>query len=255
MADKLKYLLIVCFSLLITPVVFAQNEAIRSRLSHIPVLCYHQIRDWHSTDSKNARTYIVPPAVFMQEMKALHNQGYYTITPDQLTAYANGKINLPGKPFLLAFDDGTESQLTNAVPVLNAYHYKAVFFIMTVTLGHKNYLSKEQIKQLQKQGHIIECHTWDHHDVRKYNAADWNTQLTKPTQQLEQLTGTRIRYFAYPFGLWNKAAVQQLKAQHYVAAFQLTGKMDPDEPLYTIRRILVDGHWNVPYLLNVLKKQ
>src|SRR5277367_5925092 len=28
----------------------------------VPVLCYHQIRDWKPTDSKISRDYIVPPA-------------------------------------------------------------------------------------------------------------------------------------------------------------------------------------------------
>src|SRR5262245_19915649 len=35
----------------------------------VPILCYHQVRDWRATDSKTARDYIVPPANFKEQMK------------------------------------------------------------------------------------------------------------------------------------------------------------------------------------------
>ena len=40
----------------------------------IPVLCYHQIRDWKTTDSKVSRTYIVPPAAFAMQMQDARRQ-------------------------------------------------------------------------------------------------------------------------------------------------------------------------------------
>jgi Polysaccharide deacetylase len=80
--------------------------------------------------------------------------------------------------------------------------------------------------------------------VKKYTGSDWITQLDKPTRQLEQITGKNIRYFAYPFGLWNTAAFPELKKRGFVAAFQLNEKPDQTDPLYCIRRIIVPGTWN-----------
>src|ERR1700679_1928091 len=53
----------------------------------IPILCYHQIRDWRPTDSKRAKDYIVPVDVFKQQLKMLADSGYHTISPDQLYDY------------------------------------------------------------------------------------------------------------------------------------------------------------------------
>ena len=50
----------------------------------VPILCYHQIRDWKPTDSKTSRTYIVPPAVFAAQMRMLADSGFHTISADQL---------------------------------------------------------------------------------------------------------------------------------------------------------------------------
>ena len=50
----------------------------------VPVLCYHQVRDWAKTDSKSARAYIVPPADFRAQIKTLKDSGYHTMLPDEL---------------------------------------------------------------------------------------------------------------------------------------------------------------------------
>ncbi len=214
------------------------------RKKQVPVLCYHQIRDWKPTDSKVSRTYIVPPAAFAAQMRMLADSGYHTITPDQLYAYLISGARLPEKPIMLSFDDTDLDQYTVGYPEMKKYGFKGVFFIMTVSLGKPHYMSSDQVRTLSDEGNIIGSHTWDHHNVKKYEGKDWITQLDKPTRQLEQITGKSIRYFAYPFGLWNTAAFPELKKRGFVAAFQLNEKPDPTDPLYCIRRIIVPGTWN-----------
>ncbi len=219
----------------------------------IPVLCYHQVREWNSSDSKSARTYIVPPGRFAAHLAMLQDSGYHSIGPDELSGYLLGKNTLPSRPVLLTFDDGTASQYTNALPELNKHGFKALFFIMTVTLGRPGYLSREQVKGLSEQGQFIGCHSWDHHNVKQYTTTDWALQLDKPTKVLEKVTGSRIKYFAYPYGAWNDEAIRHLKGKGYVSAFQLSGKQHPGEPLYTIRRIIADGHWSPGALNSAIK--
>jgi peptidoglycan/xylan/chitin deacetylase (PgdA/CDA1 family) len=210
----------------------------------VPILCYHQIRDWKPTDSKISRDYIVPPAMFVAQMRMLADSGYHTITPDQLYAYLITGARLPVKPIILSFDDTDLDQFTVAYPEMKKYGFKGLFFIMTVSLGKPHYMSKDQVRMLSDDGNTIGSHTWDHHNVKKYQGNDWVTQLDKPTRTLEQITGKNIRYFAYPFGLWNTAAFPELKKRGFVAAFQLNEKADREDPLYCIRRIIVPGTWS-----------
>ncbi|TXK23459.1 polysaccharide deacetylase family protein [Pontibacter qinzhouensis] len=210
----------------------------------VPVLCYHQIREWQPSDSEAAKAYIVPPARFQEQLQLLADSGYHTILPDQLLAYLTTGAPLPPKPIMLTFDDTNLSQYTVAAPELERHGYKGVFFIMTVSLGRPRYMSRAQVKELAQAGHVIGSHTWDHQNVKKYQPQDWITQIEKPTRQLEEITGTPITYFAYPFGLWNPAAIPELKSRGMAAAFQLAGKPDEQEPLYTIRRIIASGYWS-----------
>ncbi|CAN5589160.1 hypothetical protein BH10BAC3_BH10BAC3_32790 [soil metagenome] len=220
----------------------------------IPVLCYHQVREWKATDSKTARTYIIPPLRFMQHMKILADSGYHFVLPQDIADYIKNKNKPPRKSCMISFDDGTEGQYTTALPVLNTYGFKGVFFIMTVVLNKPGYLTKEQVIDVSKHGHVIACHTWDHHNVTGYTEKDWQLQLQQPTAALEKMIRKPVNFFAYPNGIWNSHAISDLKKQGYTAAFQLAEKQDVNEPAFTIRRIIADSHWSGPQLIQAMEK-
>jgi peptidoglycan/xylan/chitin deacetylase (PgdA/CDA1 family) len=219
----------------------------------IPILCYHQIRDWKSTDSKFARTYIVPVDAFKSQMKMLHDSGFHTILPDQYLAYLEKGEPLPSRPVMLTFDDGPESQVTNALAELDKEGFKAVFFIMTVVLGHPNFVTKQDVRDIDSKGHVIGCHTWNHTSVTKYKEKDWAIQVEKPKKDLEKIIGKPVNYFAYPNGLWNAAAAAEIKKYGYIAAFKLWEKMDKALPLYTIKRRIASGYWDNKALMNAIR--
>ena len=109
-------------------------------------------------------------------------------------------------------------------------------------------MSKEQVKELSQAGNDIGSHTWDHKNIKQFTEADWAIQIDKPVKTLEAITGKPVRYFAYPFGLWNDAAIPNLKEHGFSAAFQLSARRKADNPLYTIRRIIVPGAWTATTL-------
>jgi len=226
----------------------ANVAAIMAR-KQIPVLCYHQIRDWRPTDSKTSKDYIIPPAAFKAHLKLLADSGYHTILPDQLYNYLTKGTPLPSKPIMLTFDDTDVDQWDVARPEMKKYGFKGVFFIMTVSIGKKHYMSAQQIKQLSDEGNVIESHTWNHTMVSKYKhnpdpkKDDWVIQIDKPTKKLEEITGKKMDYFAYPYGIWNKTSLPELRKHGFKMAFQLAEKRDADDPLMTVRRILDSGYW------------
>lgn len=219
----------------------------------VPILCYHQIRDWTSSDSKTGKDYITPINTFKAHVKMLADSGYNSVLPDQVYNYLVYGDPLPEKPIMFTFDDTDLDQFTVAAPELKKYGFKAVYFIMTVSIGKRGrfkYMDSQQIKQLSDEGNVIGSHTYDHKNVKKYEAADWETQIDKPTKRLEEITGKKIEYFAYPFGLWNKEAIPELKKRGFKSAFILATSRDENDPLYTIRRIIASGYWSPKSLHN-----
>lgn len=224
----------------------------------VPILCYHQVRNWKPTDGKVGKDYIVEIENFKNHIKMLVDSGYNTILPDQLYAYLNEGKPLPKKPIMLTFDDTDLDQFTVVNPLLKKHGYKAVYFIMTVSIGKKgkfvDYMSSDQIKQLSDEGNVIGSHTYDHKNFKKYEGKDWEEQLDKPTKRLEEITGKKIDYFAYPFGLWNSQGIPELKKRGFKMAFALADKRAPNEPLYTVRRIIASGYWSPKTLHNSIVK-
>ena len=152
-----------------------------------------------------------------------------------------------------SFDDNDKEQYTVGATEMNKYGFKGVYFIMTISINRTRYMSEQQLKELSDSGHVIAAHTWDHHMVTKYTTATWDTQLVKPQKKLEAITGKTIKYFAYPFGLWNKEAIPVLKEHGYKLAFILSSKRDSTEPLYTVRRMLVPGQWTAQGMIKAMK--
>jgi peptidoglycan/xylan/chitin deacetylase (PgdA/CDA1 family) len=140
---------------------------------------------------------------------------------------------------LLTFDDASAGQYASALPVLRRHRFVATFFVMTVVLGKPGWLTRGQVRALDRAGMTIAAHTWDHKEVPKYAASDFPVELVSPRRELEKLVGHKVRLFAYPDGAWTPDGFGALRAAGYAAAFQLAGKLDRRAPLWTIRRIIV----------------
>jgi peptidoglycan/xylan/chitin deacetylase (PgdA/CDA1 family) len=253
----MKYILISFIAgciLLITPLFKPEaTKKIVAEKLEVPVLCYHRIRNILAGDGKNLKAYSVTPAHFAQQMKALHDNGFHTILPGQLYEYLVNDKSLPKKPVMITFDDTHEEHYRLGASEMNKYGFKGVFFIMTISINRPGYMTKTQIKNLSDNGNCIGVHSWDHNTVTKYKGTDWDIQVLNPKKQLESITGKPVNYFAYPSGIWNKAAIPKLKSNGYQLAFILSTKNDPNEPRYTIRRLIVDGSLSADGMMKAMK--
>jgi peptidoglycan/xylan/chitin deacetylase (PgdA/CDA1 family) len=243
--------------------VVADAATIMAR-KEVPILCYHHIRNI-TMPSKASSGYEVTIQSFKDQMKMLADSGYHSILPDQLYNYLAFGDPLPEKPFMITYDDTDEEQFSVAKPEMDKYGFKGVYFIMTISIGRPNYMTKEQIRQLADEGHAIESHTWRHDRVDKYVTTphidkgtgkmvenDWDLQLGEQRKKLEDISGKPIHHFAYPFGIWSPAAFPELEKRNFKLAYQLSTKRDPAHPLYTVRRIIIDPRWSAPGLLRVM---
>lgn len=217
------------------------DNTIIDRQKQIPVLCYHHIK---ASIEGHTFAYTISTGQFRTHLKMLADSGFHTILPNQLYNYLTAGVSLPEKPIMITFDDTNEEHFSTAAPLLESFGFKGVFFIMTIPIGKQGYMTSRQIKQLADDGHAIENHSRDHPDMRKLPAADWNIQINQTKQELEQIIGKPVLYFAYPYGAWNESAIPELKKRDIRAAFQLSDRESINEPLYTIRRLMVPGNWS-----------
>ena len=107
----------------------------------------------------------VPQQQLRQQMKYIKDNGYTTITLNQLYKFIAENKPIPEKSVVLTFDDGYVDNYLYAYPILKEFNLKATVFAISKTIDkRKNYMTSNQLKELQANGIDIESHTLDHEE-------------------------------------------------------------------------------------------
>ncbi len=99
----------------------------------IPVLNYHAI---DNTDNINSSPNVsVSLASFREQISWLHNEGYKSVTTEELNELLFKRKPVPGKHVLITFDDGYYSLYKYALGILSEYGFTATLFLSTSFIG------------------------------------------------------------------------------------------------------------------------
>lgn len=114
------------------------------------------------------------------------------------TPLLNGELKRP--LITLTFDDGWNSSYETALPLLDWYQMYGTFYIISNVLGHKSYVSADQVVAIHQAGHEIGAHSIDHSDLATLLPSLVEEQLARPQKILENLIKAPVRNFAAPYG-------------------------------------------------------
>ncbi|TRM11658.1 polysaccharide deacetylase family protein [Lentibacillus cibarius] len=97
----------------------------------IPVLMYHGIlTDEEKQLRPNNSSYITADS-FEKQMKYLKENGYHTVTVDEMRHFLAGEMQLPRKSVMIQFDDGLRSVYRYAYPIMKEHNLDGVANIIT----------------------------------------------------------------------------------------------------------------------------
>ncbi|KNF09292.1 putative xylanase/chitin deacetylase [Gottschalkia purinilytica] len=199
----------------------------------IPVLMYHHIMEPnHIKEMKQEQnSSVISNIQFEEQMKFLHDNGFYVATLHELKEFIEGKKELPKKTVVITFDDGYLSNVTYAYPILKKYDFKAtIFMIGTYMFGDTaEYDFKKlqflKLKDLNKYKDVFsfESHTYDLHRLNDNNEglliASSKKDVLNDITKNKELLGAK--YLAYPFGKRNPSAIKALKETNHEMAFTI----------------------------------
>lgn len=122
--------------------------------------------------------------------------------------------NLFDEPLIsVTFDDGWETTYTVAAPILFKDGIRSTQYLVTGLLNNPDYLSIDQVKELQKNGQQIGCHTVTHPDLTTLGGSQLNDELSGCQQYFKQNQLGNIVDFAAPYGHTNDRS--QKAIQYY----------------------------------------
>ncbi len=161
-----------------------------------------------------------------------------------LVDYFSGNLAMDRINVVLTFDDGYKSWTTIAAPILKRLSLPATFFLASGFVGLSRAeqatfmrtnlllspeqdsgiegLSADDVQRLVADGFTIGGHTVSHCNLaEQHDRKRLIYEVAEDKRRLENVTGTRIEYFAYPFGAYRNPAidlVEILKDCGYIGA-------------------------------------
>ena len=105
----------------------------------------------------------------------------------------------------ITFDDGSETDLIAAAPVLREFGCNATFYLTAGFLGKPGYLNPSQVRELDAQGFEIGCHSMTHSYLSDLPEPELKREVVDAKLEIEQMVGHRIEHFSCPGGRCGRA--------------------------------------------------
>ena len=219
---------------------------IDSSLSTTPnaaILLYH-----HVSSSTPASTSISPEA-FKSHMEYLDAHHTVVSLQDVVSAIQHNST-LPENAVAITFDDGYANILDNAHPILADLGFPYTVFINPDEIGvGPKQLTWEQVIAMHNDGVVFANHTLDHlHMLNGEQVMGERAWLEKVWQnvesaekKIEDKLDISLKYLAYPFGEYNTALANKLKAEGYIGFGQHSGAVGPSSDMQALPRFPAAG--------------
>jgi peptidoglycan/xylan/chitin deacetylase (PgdA/CDA1 family) len=171
------------------------------RSAQIVFLMYHELelagRKLCQADPGYVR-YILPIDTFRSQMQFLSRSGLRGVNVSEAIRY-------PSEPSVcITFDDGCETDLIAAAPVLREFGFHATFYVTAGFLGTPGYLSPEQLRNLDSREFEIGCHSMTHAYLSDITEPELKREVADAKTHIEQILGHAIEHFSCPGGRYNQ---------------------------------------------------
>ncbi len=184
---------------------FASSSIALRRLtgkSRIRVLTFH--RFGHAERDP----WCVAPKVFDQQMRWLA-EDRRAVSLDDVLRFTRGELELAEGSVLVTMDDGFESVLSTAAPILRRYGIPAVAYITTQAIGNAEagkgagepFLTWKQVADLSASGVTIGSHGHTHRSMGGLDPHEAREEGRASKRLIEVHLGKAVTSYAYPFGM------------------------------------------------------
>jgi peptidoglycan/xylan/chitin deacetylase (PgdA/CDA1 family) len=195
----------------------------------------------------------VSSSEFAAQMRALAGAGYHAVTLDQLWAYWRHGARLPaGKPVVITFDNGYQSQYSNALPVLRRLGWPADENLQLSGLPpSQGGLSETQVRGLVAAGWELDTQGYSHADLIAIDSSELAFQVATARRTIQRRYGVPVNWFCYPSGHYNATVVAEVRAAGYTGSTTVVpGWAGPSSEPYRLPRLRVLGGTSPEALLS-----
>jgi peptidoglycan/xylan/chitin deacetylase (PgdA/CDA1 family) len=200
--------------------------------------------------------------LFYAQMRYLYDNGFHTLTAQQLIDFLFYGGDLPPNPIVITFDDGYIDNALFAAPILRQFGFTAIMFLVTSSIPNETPVMTYRggrlcLDQIFAISDVFEfgSHT---HQLHHFYARDTGHYAALELASVEEIQKDLRRSFefplntpafSYPFGRHTEDAVTALQAEGIRLAFATHwGYASKDSDPFRLPRFLItcypDSAWN-----------
>lgn len=182
----------------------------------IPILMYHAVHVMAPEEAANANL-IVDPQTFESQIKALKEDGYYFLSPEEAYRVLT-KNEVPAEKVVwLTFDDSMKDFYTTAYPILKKYQAKATNNVITgfTQENRPSNLTVAEMMEMKKKGMSFQDHTVNHPDLEMSDPATQESEMKDSMDYLNQNLKQETMAIAYPAGRYSDTTLELAKSLNY----------------------------------------
>lgn len=203
------------------------NGSHLERVDWMPILMYHRIVDEIGTS--NPYELCISAKDFEAQMTYLSAKGYQTVTMHD-AAQARLRGESPSeKQIVITFDDGYMDTYTKAFPVLQQHGFASTIYLVSSFIGKTStwdagkvppseLFGMDEIREMQKAGIEFGSHSCSHKPMAELDTKAVQSQIVDSKNALEDILGSDVTTFAYPYGSSDTAHSKMISDAGYIAA-------------------------------------
>jgi peptidoglycan/xylan/chitin deacetylase (PgdA/CDA1 family) len=221
---------------------------------HPQLLClmYHHFlsdEDYSGTQGLD-RKYSISVGRFDAQLGLLRELGYQSVLTQEAHDFVCGTQRFADRSVLITIDDGYQSALTLAEPLLRRHGFRATLFVTTDpgafvfdgTCPAKCALGREELRSIDPAVIDIQSHCVTHRPLVALSDSELERELLDSRASLESLLGKPVRFLSLPGGWHNQKVRQAIGRSGYTAGFVSDqGVIRPADDLLRLPRVNVSG--------------
>lgn len=231
-------------------------------MTRIPILMFHSV----SAAERCARTpsLYMSPHRFRSYLGRISQFGFRGVGMG--AAMRHLACAGPGpreKLVCVTFDDGFADNVEQALPILREFGFTATCYVTSGYLGSFNawdtellgvrtrMMSRAQVREWHDAGMEVGAHTRTHCDLTAcVSASARQGEIERSKAELEDVIGSSVSHFSYPFGRHDAATVAAVRAAGFSTAVTTReGRARGTDDPFTLPRLYVGGNYLVPIVL------
>jgi peptidoglycan/xylan/chitin deacetylase (PgdA/CDA1 family) len=203
---------------------------------------YHDVvggREHHGSGfpSPDAAIYKVEPLLFAAHMRAIAQA--VSEKPSNVLALDPAKQRIS---FFLTFDDGGVSAYSRVVDLLDSLGWVGHFFVTTGYIGHASFMSRQQIRELVRRGHVVGSHSHTHPLLMaNCSPEELRTEWQSSVDILSEIIGSPVKAASVPGGYYSRQVAEAAS----LAGIEVLFNSEPTTAIHRVGRCMVLGRYGI----------